>query len=525
MLGAFLCCTSSLVAQPRNVAPPNDLMFQYPQPQLRVKLVETSVLVRAATVRTTYGVNGAGLTVAVLDTGARTTHNDFAAAGKIPAQVNYTADNGGNVNDATDGHGHGTNVGGIICANGTHTGIAPGARMIPIKVLPNVGSGSFAGVESGLQWVIDNRATYKITCVCMSLGDSGNYSTDFAVDTLRDKIATLRAARVAVCIAAGNDFFTHSSAEGMGYPGIVRECVSVGATYDGNVGGFSYGGARAFTTGAKRITPFSQRLHTTTNAITRTDTFAPGAPLTSAGYLNDNGESTMHGTSQATPVVAGLILLAQQHHFNLTGQYPTIDKLEAWLRRSNSQIFDGDDEDDNVNNTNKFYFFADAVELFLGLVNDVTPPPPPGPALATATYVSETRELTITGDALRVDQFSVTLSRGVLKITAGNRNCRINGGTTATFNISLPETPISLVCDTGGGADSISFTNLLLSTALIQLGDGNDRLSLNYCKVFPLSNPAPNTYSFVLDGGTGSMDAFFSPGSKFLGGSDVTNVP
>ncbi len=528
MLGVVLCGATSLQAQPskpKTIAPPNDLMFQYPRAQARAQLVETSVLVRAATVRSTYSVNGAGLTVAVLDTGARTTHNDFAAPGKIPAQQNYTADNGGNVNDATDGHGHGTNVGGIICANGIHTGIAPGAKMIPIKVLSDSGSGSFASVESGLQWVIDNRVLHNITCVCMSLGDGGNYSTD-SIDTLRDKIATLRAARVAVCIAAGNSFFNHSSVQGMGYPGIVRECVSVGATYDASVGGFSYGsGAQAFTSGPKRITPFSQRLHSTTNVNTRTDTFAPGAPLTSAGILNDTAESTMHGTSQATPVVAGLILLAQQHHFNLTGQYPTIDKLEAWLRRSNSQIFDGDDEDDNVANTNKYYFFADAVELFLGLVNDVTPPPPPGPALATATYISATRELTITGDSLRADQFSVTLSRGVLKITAGNKNCRINGGTSATFNISSPDSPISLVCDTGGGADSVSFTNLLLSTALIQLGDGNDTLSFNYCKVFPLPNPLPNTYSFTLDGGAGSLDAFFSPGSKFLGGKDVKNVP
>lgn len=77
-------------------------------------------------------MNGAGLTVAVLDTGLNTAHVDFA--GRIAAEVNFTTDNNGNKNDANDGNGHGTNVGGIITAGSKHTGIAPGANILPLSI-------------------------------------------------------------------------------------------------------------------------------------------------------------------------------------------------------------------------------------------------------------------------------------------------------------------------------------------------------------------------------------------------------
>ena len=104
------------------------------------------------------------------------THVDFA--GRVVAQRNFTSDNDGDVDDATDGQGHGTNVGGIIAANGDHIGIAPQANLVPIKVLSNQGGGSFSWIDDALQWVIDHREEHNITAVCMSLGDGGNYTSD-----------------------------------------------------------------------------------------------------------------------------------------------------------------------------------------------------------------------------------------------------------------------------------------------------------------------------------------------------------
>jgi len=88
----------------------------------------------------------------------------------------------------------------------------------------------------------------------------------------------------------------------MDYPAIIRQTVSVGAVYDADEGGFNYAsGAKAFSTRAGQITPFSQRLHPTVNRITRTEIIAPGAPVTSSGINGPHGKSVQHGTSQATP--------------------------------------------------------------------------------------------------------------------------------------------------------------------------------------------------------------------------------
>lgn len=313
--------------------------------------------------RAAFDVTGAGLTAAVLDTGMNTSHVDFG--GRVIAQVNLTDDNGGNPNDATDGNGHGTNVGGIIAANGDHKGIAPEASIIPIKVLNNEGRGDFVKIGNGLKWVRDNHQQHAITAVCMSLGDGKNYISDEHLenDAVRKLIQELKVNRVAVVIAAGNDYFRHNSQQGMSYPAIIRECISVGAVYDAEEGSFSYGngGAKAFSTRAGQITPFSQRLHRSVNRFTATDIFAPGAPVTSSGIKGDHGESVQQGTSQATPVAVGMILLMQQFYRRMTGELPKVEDLIKWLQRGGVGIHDGDDEDDNVTHTNQDFIRIDAL--------------------------------------------------------------------------------------------------------------------------------------------------------------------
>ena len=345
------------------------------QVDVMIELIQTSAFIQATAARTTFNVSGKNLTAAVLDTGLRTTHVDFA--GKVVAQRNYTADNGGSPTNAADGHGHGTNVGGIIVANKINIGIAPGAQIVPMKVLPNVGSGSFTAIRDALKWVLDNHVGHKISVVNMSLGDAQNHPNDdaFATDEIRGLVKKLADKRVAVVIAAGNSFFNQGSKQGMGYPGIIREAVSVGAVYDANEGAFSYAsGAKAFSTGPGRITPFSQRLHESKSATCRTDIFAPGAPVTSSGISSDTGFSVQHGTSQASPVTAGVILLLQEYYQrvakSLAPKYPATFKapflppvslLVQCLREGGVVIKDGDDEDDNVTNTGLSFIRLDAL--------------------------------------------------------------------------------------------------------------------------------------------------------------------
>jgi subtilisin family serine protease len=334
---------------------------QFDEPEVPF-LVEVDEYVRAHQARQLFQVSGQGLCAAVLDTGLNTRHVDFS--GRIAAMRNFTPDNGGDADDVTDGNGHGTNVAGIVLAKGDHVGMAPEAMVAPLKVLANNGGGSFAWVDQALDWVLQNRADLNISAVCMSLGDGANYIDDepFASTSVAQKIADLRAARVAVVVAAGNDYFTHGSRQGMGFPAIVRQTVSVGAVYDSEGGGFGYSsGAEAFSTREGQITPFSQRLHQSVNRATRTEIFAPGAPVTSSGINGRHGESIQHGTSQAAPVTAGIILLLQEFYLRYAGELPTVQLLINWLRRGGVSIRDGDDEDDNVQHTNLDFLRLDAV--------------------------------------------------------------------------------------------------------------------------------------------------------------------
>ncbi len=334
-----------------------------PQFGIGIELIEVDALIKAGEARARYRVDGKGFCVAVLDTGINEEHVDFT--NKILTQVNFTTDNSGDPDDAGDRNGHGCNVAGIIVAKGDHVGVAPGADVIPIKVLNNDGEGSFDEINEGLQWVLDNHEEFNISVVCMSIGGSLNFQDDDDVefgDETRQIIQSLEAVHVATVVSAGNDFFKHDSEEGMSFPAIIRECVSVGAVYDNIEGSFSYrSGAVAFSTAPDRITPFSQRLHPSTHPACFTDIFCPGAPVTSSGMNGRHGESTQHGTSQAAPVACGVILLLQEFYQRATGKLPEVKDLIKWIRSSAITIHDGDDESDNVENTRKDYKRLDAV--------------------------------------------------------------------------------------------------------------------------------------------------------------------
>lgn len=338
--------------------------------QVHALLTESSSLIRAAQARTAFGVDGAGLTVAVLDTGIRATHRDFTD--RIVIQQNYTLDNFGEVNNAADGNGQGTHVAGIIAANGTHTGIAPGADIAAIKVLNNAGSSEVSAIISGLDWVIANHDTYHISVVNLSYSDGGNYTTKVA-DTLSGRLRTLRDLGIAVCAPAGDLFYFYACHQGMAYPAVFADTVSVGAVYDADLGAQQYpDGALAMSTAADRVCPFTQRLHSSVNAQNRTDVFAPGADITSAGITSDSSSATAHGTGYATAMVSGVILLLQDYYLSATNTLPTVDQLERWLRAGAVSVVDGDDEDDNVSNTQLIFPRVDALAALQAAEQELT---------------------------------------------------------------------------------------------------------------------------------------------------------
>lgn len=324
------------------------------------------------------GIDGTGYSVVILDTGMDLDHPFFgpdADGNGVADRIVYNADFvDGNAN-ANDLHGHGTHVTSIIASqDATYPGIAPGVGIIHLRVLNASGSGTAAGIESALQWVVSHVEQYNIVGVNMSLtfGDNLNSPSTRPEIGITDELAALAAQDVIVASASGNDFFTYFGAPGVSYPSADPNSLSVGAVWDADVGGpFNWAdGARDNTTDADRIISFSQR-HPTMTTV-----FAPGGLITAAAI--GGGTAVLSGTSMATPIVTGVVALMQQLSVQATGHRLTLAQLGEMIRDTGIPIFDGDDEDDNVPNTLQGYHridvnaLADAV-LSQGLSNLTIP--------------------------------------------------------------------------------------------------------------------------------------------------------
>ena len=259
-------------------------------------------------------IDGSGTTIAVLDTGIDLDHPFFGADANgdgISDNIVASADFHGDGNGAQDSDTHGTHVAGIaMSSNTTFPGTAPGANVAAIQVLGASG-GSFSGIEAGLQWVLDNRATYNITSVNMSLGAFDNSSTT-QLSALSDEIAALKSQGVITFVAAGNSFSSFN-AEGVGTPASDPNALAVSALDSVNEGAASY----------------SQR----DTVITKV--FAPGTGITNAAPGTGAATQTLSGTSMAAPYVAGVSSLIKQLNPNLS-----VDEFEAFLQQSSSVFSD-----------------------------------------------------------------------------------------------------------------------------------------------------------------------------------------
>ncbi|MGW5702325.1 S8 family peptidase [Amycolatopsis japonica] len=220
-----------------------------------------------------YSTTASNVNVYVLDTGIRATHTDFG--GRVKQGYDFVD----NDTNADDGYGHGTHVAATIA--GAKYGVAKGASLYPVRVLGSDGSGTTAGVISGVDWITKNAK--KPAVANASLGGGASTALDTAV---RNSIKS----GVTWTIAAGNSNVNAANTS----PARVTEALTVAA--------------------ADR----TDRRASFSNYGSVVDLFAPGVSITSAWKDNDTATYTGNGTSFAAPHVAGAAALYLSTHTGAT---------------------------------------------------------------------------------------------------------------------------------------------------------------------------------------------------------------
>lgn len=145
------------------------------------------------------GGEGDGATVALVDTGIAEVAD---LAGRVAAHIDVTGGGGG------DGYGHGTFMAGLIAGSGAssggaYQGVAPGARLVDVKVAAADGSTDLGSVLDGLQAIADRHRALGVDVVSLSLA-SGS-PVPYQVDPLNQALRELWRAGLTVVVAAGND--------------------------------------------------------------------------------------------------------------------------------------------------------------------------------------------------------------------------------------------------------------------------------------------------------------------------------
>jgi subtilisin family serine protease len=231
---------------------------------------------------------GEGVTIAVLDTGCDLTHDEL----KENILQGYNFVNPGT--DPQDDNDHGTHVTGTICAdNDNHiVGIAPKAKVRPVKVLDSNGNGNLNWVAQGIHWAVDQ----KVDIISMSLG------CPRSVPVVWKEIKRAYAKGISVFVAAGNA----GNTQDVFFPAAYPETIAIGAI-DKNLKRASF-----------------------SNTGPNLDFMAPGVDILSC--VPKNWYAVLSGTSMAQPFACGVAALLLSYAKNTPNSGITLNNMEDYKR-------------------------------------------------------------------------------------------------------------------------------------------------------------------------------------------------
>jgi subtilisin family serine protease len=251
--------------------------------------------VRAPEVWANLGTRGAGVTVAIIDTGIDYTHpalgGGFGPGFKVIGGYDFVNKDA----DPMDDHDHGTHVAGTVAGNSAQLlGVAPDAKLIAFKVLNKEGFGWTSDVLAAIERCVDPNDdgdfSDRVDVANMSLGGPGNPD-----DAASRAVDTAVQGGVVFAIAAGNS----GAAQTIGSPGTAERAITVGASDT-----------------AGTVAAFSSRGPNALHYSSKPDVTAPGVDVLSA--KRGGGTAAHSGTSMASPHVAGVAALLRAVHHDWT---------------------------------------------------------------------------------------------------------------------------------------------------------------------------------------------------------------
>jgi serine protease AprX len=318
-------------------ASPTVVQFHIDRPLFKQNL-RTAVATGSRALQQALGITGAGVGVAVIDSGIATWHDDLTNRStrvypfgnqRVSAFVDF-------VNGRTmpyDDDGHGTHVAGVIAGNGYDSsgqkaGMAPDASLVSLKVLDANGQGTIRNIIAALDWVLANRGKYNIRIVNLSV--AARVTESYWTDPLTLAAKRLVDAGVVVVAAAGNNGKNANGQPqygGIGAPANAPWVLTVGASSTNGTTARADDAIATFSSRGPTYLDWAAKPDLVAPGVGTVSMAAPGSTLVSlnanslvAGTLSTSSPPylSLSGTSMAAPVVAGVVAQMLQVNPGLT---------------------------------------------------------------------------------------------------------------------------------------------------------------------------------------------------------------